>query len=127
MDTGIKTLASNYPVKETLDRLENLLRSRGATIFARIDQSAEAEKACLSMNPLELLLFGNPKAGTPLMMAKPLAGIDLPLKAMAWQDNEQRVWLSYNSFSYLQERFGLSEELMKPLSAVEGLLITAVL
>jgi len=127
MDTGIKTLASNYPVKETLDRLENLLRSRGATIFARIDQSAEAEKACLSMNPLELLLFGNPKAGTPLMMAKPLAGIDLPLKAMAWQDNEQRVWLSYNSFSYLQERFGLSDELMKPLSAVEGLLNAAVL
>ena len=127
MDTGIKTLASNYPVKETLDRLENSLRSRGATIFARIDQSAEAEKAGLSMNPLELLLFGNPKAGTPLMMAKPLTGIDLPLKAMAWQDNDQRVWLSYNSFSYLQERFGLSEELMKPLSAVEGLLSAAVL
>lgn len=127
MDKGVITLVSNYSVKETLDRLENSLRSKGAAIFARIDQKAEAEKAGLSMNPLELLIFGNPQAGTPLMQASPISGLDLPLKAMAWQDNEQRVWLSYNSFSYLQERFGLSEELMKPLSAVEGLLNAAVL
>lgn len=127
MDSGIITLASPYTVEETIDRLENLLRSKGAAIFARIDQKAEAVKAGLNMNPLELLLFGNPKAGTPLMQAEPLSGLDLPLKAIAWQDDEQKIWLSYNSFSYLQERFGLSDELIKPLSVVEGLLKAAVL
>jgi len=127
MDTGIITLASNYSVKETLDRLEDSLRSKGATIFARIDQKAEAEKVGLSMNPLELLIFGNPKAGTALMTARPLSGIDLPLKAMAWQDHQQKVWLSYNSFSYLQERFRLSDELIKPISGIEGFLKAAVL
>ena len=127
MDTSIITLESSYSVKETLDRLDNSLRSKGATIFARIDQKAEAEKAGLSMNALELLLFGNPKAGTLLMRAAPLSGIDLPLKAMAWQDNMGKVWLSYNSFSFLQERFGLSDELIKPISGIEGLLKAAVL
>ena len=127
MDTGVITLASHYSVTETLNRLENSLRSKGATIFARIDQKAEAEKAGLRMDPFELLIFGNPKAGTPLMTAQPLCGIDLPLKATAWQDREGNVSLSYNSFSYLQNRFQLSDELMKPLSAIEGLLKAAVL
>jgi uncharacterized protein (DUF302 family) len=122
MENGIITLASNYAVKATMDRLENNLRAKGVNVFARIDQQAEAAKAGLSMNPLELLIFGNPKAGTLLMEAEPLSGLDLPLKAMAWQDDQNKVWLSYNSFSYLQQRYGLSDELMKPVSGVEGLL-----
>jgi uncharacterized protein (DUF302 family) len=127
MEKGVVTLGSRYSVKETLDRLEQLLQAKGATIFARIDQMAEAEKAGLKMKPLELLLFGNPKAGTPLMIAEPLMGIDLPLKAIAWEDAGKQVWLSYNSFYYLQERFGVSDELMGPLLAVEALLKAAVL
>ncbi|MBS1530369.1 MAG: DUF302 domain-containing protein [Bacteroidetes bacterium] len=116
------TLASNYSVKATIDRLEHDLRARGVTIFGRIDQQAEAATAGLNMNPLELLIFGNPKAGTLLMEAEPLSGLDLPLKAMAWQDNGNKVWLTYNSFSYLQKRYGLSDELIRPVSGIEGLL-----
>ncbi|MBS1525667.1 MAG: DUF302 domain-containing protein [Bacteroidetes bacterium] len=125
--TGITTLTSPYPVNETADRLESLLRAKGVTIFARIDQRAEADKAGLEMNATELLIFGNPKAGTPLMVAEPLSGIDLPLKTLIWQDNDNKIWLSYNSFSYLQQRFGFSDELIKSVSAVEGLLKAAVL
>lgn len=126
MGKGIITLASNYQVKTTMDRLEDALRSKGVTIFARIDQQAEAAKAGLSMKALELLIFGNPKAGTPLMQAEPLSGLDLPLKAIAWQDNENKVWLSYNGFDYLRDRFGLADELIKPIAALEALLRSIV-
>lgn len=126
MDNGIITLSSPYPVKETVDRLENLLRSKGATIFARIDQQAAARGAGLEMPATELLLFGNPKAGTALMLAKPLSGIDLPLKVLAWQDKDGKNWLSYNSFGYLQQRFSLPDDLIHPIAAVEGLIKAAV-
>ncbi|HVS93588.1 MAG TPA: DUF302 domain-containing protein [Mucilaginibacter sp.] len=125
--TGIVTLASPHTVKETADKLESALRSKGVTIFARIDQQAEAKKAALEMNAMELLIFGNPKAGTLLMEAEPLSGLDLPLKALVWQDNDKKVWLSYNSFTYLQQRFGLSDDVIKAVSGVEGLLKAAVL
>ena len=125
-EKGIITLASPYPVKETIDRLENLLCTKGATIFARIDQRAAARQAGLEMPPTELLLFGNPKAGTALMLAKPHSGIDLPLKALAWQDKDGKSWLSYNSFGYLQQRFALPDDLIHPIAAVEGLLKAAV-
>lgn len=126
MDAGIITMASPYTVKETVDRLENMLRSKGATIFARIDQQAVARQAGLEMPATELLLFGNPKAGTALMLAKPLSGLDLPLKVLAWQDKEGKNWLSYNSFGYLQQRFSIPDDLIHPIAMVEGLIKAAV-
>jgi uncharacterized protein (DUF302 family) len=125
-ENSIITLASPYTVKETIDRLENMLRSKGATIFARIDQQAAAQQAGLEMPATELLLFGNPKAGTALMLAKPLSGLDLPLKVLGWQDKDGKSWLSYNSFGYLQQRFSLPDDLVHPVAAVEGLIKAAV-
>ncbi|HWD89934.1 MAG TPA: DUF302 domain-containing protein [Mucilaginibacter sp.] len=119
-------MASPYTVKETVDRLENMLRSKGATIFTRIDQQAAARQAGLEMPATELLLFGNPKAGTALMLAKPLSGLDLPLKVLAWQDKEGKNWLSYSSFGYLQQRFSLPDDLMHLVAMIEGLIKAAV-
>jgi uncharacterized protein (DUF302 family) len=119
---GLVSLLSRYDVKKTIDVLEAALHAKGVTIFARIDQQAEAEKVGLSMNPMELLIFGNPEAGTPLMVANPLSGIELPLKVLAWQDDEGKVWLSYNDFAYLQQRFSLPDDLIRPISMIEGLI-----
>ncbi len=118
-------MPSAYGVKETLDRLEALLRDKGIKVFARIDQAAEAKQMGLQMTPTELLIFGNPKGGTPLMVAEPLSAIDLPLKALAWQDGDGKCWLSYNDSAYLQKRFGLSDHLMKPISAAMALVAQA--
>ena len=118
---GIISRPSKYSVPETLDRVETRLRERGIRIFARIDHSGEAAAAGLAMPPTQLLIFGNPKGGTPLMVAAPTAAIDLPLKALAWQDAEGTVWLSYNDPSYLARRFGFTDEQIKtivPLAAV---------
>lgn len=119
---GIITLPAGQPVRATMDRLENALRSKGVTIFARIDQQAQARLAGSDMAPLELLLFGNPKGGTPLMVAEPLSGLDLPLKAMAWEDHQGKSWLSYNSFVYLQERYDLPKQLIDAVAMVEGII-----
>jgi uncharacterized protein (DUF302 family) len=124
---GIITIGSNHPVKETADRLENTLHQKGVTIFARIDQKAEAEKAALTMQPMELLIFGNPKAGTPVMVADPLSGLDLPLKVLVWEDNNNKVWLTYNDFNYLAERYSLPNAIISPLSSVEKLIKDMVL
>ncbi|MDR3711447.1 MAG: DUF302 domain-containing protein [Puia sp.] len=105
---------SHHTVKETVDRLQKILERKGVTIFARIDQQAEALKAGLSLSPIEILIFGNPRAGTPIMAAVPLAGLDLPLKALCWQDADNQVWLSYNDPAYIQQRFSLPEALVKP-------------
>ena len=113
---------SPYSVHETLDRLETLLQSKGIKIFARIDQAAEARAAGLEMPPMELLIFGNPKAGTPVMLAVPEAGIDLPLKALAWQDRDGGVHLGYTDPAYFQARFRLPLELIRPLAAVSALM-----
>lgn len=113
---SITSLPSKYSVKETVDRLENILAAKGITVFARIDQQAEAEKVGLKLLPLELLLFGNPKAGTPIMEAEPLAALDLPLKAIAWQDLDDRVWLSFNKAEYIISRWSLPESLLKNIS-----------
>jgi uncharacterized protein (DUF302 family) len=123
MDNGIINIPSKYSVKETIDRLESLLKSKGVTIFARIDQKAAAEKAGLSMRPTELLIFGDPKAGTPLMNSYPSLALDLPLKVLAWENKEGNVILSYNSSKYLKERHSLSEEPFKPVE----LLVKSVL
>ena len=101
---GIVTKPSKYPLAETLTRLEGVLKTQGMTIFARIDHQAEAARVGLQMRPAQLLIFGNPNGGTPLMVASPTAAIDLPLKALAWEDANGKVWLSYNAVSYLGMR-----------------------
>ena len=119
---GIISKASKYSVVETLDRVENVLRTKGIYVFARVDHSGEAEKVGLKMRPTQLLIFGNPKGGTPVMVAAPLAAIDLPLKALAWQDDDGKVWLSYNDPEYLKKRFGLTDEQIKTISGIGGLI-----
>lgn len=125
-ESGIIHLASPYSVSETLRRLESLLQARGLAIFARIDHSGEAEKAGLKMRPTQLLIFGSPKQGTPLMVASPTLAIDLPLKALAWEDASGKIWLSYNTPEYLKQRHNIPDELLKNVSGVGGLLQKAL-
>src|SRR5271163_2708532 len=115
---GLVSKPSAHSVAETIDRLEAVLREKNIHIFARIDQRAEAEKVGLAMPAMELLIFGNPKGGTPLMIVEPTVGIDLPLKALAWEDREGKVWLSYNAPEYLQDRFAIGEDLIKNISVI---------
>ena len=119
---GAINLPSNYSVSETADRLENLLKTKGIKIFVRIDQAEEARQAGLSMPETQLLVFGDPKAGTPLMVKYPSLALDLPLKALVWQSADGKVWLSYNSPEYLQQRHGLD---FAPFKALEPLLLAA--
>jgi uncharacterized protein (DUF302 family) len=126
MANGIIDVPSRYSVPETLARLGSILKEKGITIFALIDHSGEAEKAGLQMRPTQVLIFGSPQAGTPLMIASPRLAIDLPLKALAWQDEQGQVWLSYNSPEYLQERHGFPAELVKNISGIAGLIQKAV-
>jgi uncharacterized protein (DUF302 family) len=125
-ENGMTHLRSAYSVPETLKRLESLLQAQGIMIFARIDHSGEAERAGLKMHPTQLLIFGSPKSGTPLMIASPTLAIDLPLKALAWEDAEGKVWLSYNSPDYLKQRHMIPDELVKNISGVAALLKKAV-
>ncbi|WP_263365846.1 DUF302 domain-containing protein [Edaphobacter bradus] len=124
---GLITLPSPYSVPETLDRLETILRQKNVNIFTRVDHSGEAEKAGLHMPPTQLLIFGNPKGGTPIMLAAPLSAIDLPLKALAWQDAEGKVWLSYNDPQYLKARYLLNDDLLPLINAASALIKQAVL
>jgi uncharacterized protein (DUF302 family) len=112
---GTISKESTYSVKESMDRLQKILQAKGILVFCRIDQQAEARKAGLDLSPIELLLFGNPKAGTPVMAAFPLAGLDLPLKILAWQGSDGKIWLSYNDPAYIQQRYALSDPLVKNL------------
>lgn len=123
---GLVSLPSSYPVGETLDRLESLLRAKGATIFTRIDHEAAARGAGLTMRPAQVLIFGNPRIGTPVMNATPTIAIDLPFKALAWEDETGRTWLSYNSTEYLARRHGVHAHVIQPLTAVAGLIAAAV-
>jgi uncharacterized protein (DUF302 family) len=125
-ENGMIHLTSPYSVPETLRRLESLLQARGLAIFARIDHSGEAEKAGLKMRPTQLLIFGSPKQGTPLMVASPTLAIDLPLKALAWEDASGKVWLSYNTPEYLKQRHNIPDELLKNISGVGALLQKAL-
>jgi uncharacterized protein (DUF302 family) len=119
---GVVNLASAHSVKETLDRLEGLLQAKGIEVFARVDHAGEAAAVGLTMPPTELLIFGNPKAGTPVMLAAPTAAIDLPLKALAWQDSAGQIWLSYNDPAYIAQRFGLSSDQIKTIVPVATLI-----
>lgn len=123
---GFISKLSPHSVPKTIQRLCALLKSKGVAIFALVDHSGEAEKAGLKMRPTQLLIFGNPKGGTPLMLAAPSTAIDLPLKALVWEDADGKVWLSYNSPDYLQQRHGFPADLEKNIAAIEPLLAQAV-
>lgn len=120
-NNGIVDKRSKHSVEQTVEVLNNILKSKGVAVFALIDHSGEAEKVGLKMRPTKLLIFGNPKAGTPLMLASPSSAIDLPLKILIWEDNQGKVWLSYNSPEYLKERHGLPQELVQNIAIVETL------
>lgn len=118
---GIVDKPSHHSVDETVDKLKNILQSKGVTLFALVDHSGEAEKAGMKMRPTKLLIFGSPKAGTPLMLAAPSIAIDLPLKILVWEDEAGKVWVSYNSPDYLKERHGLPDALLQNIAVVETL------
>ena len=118
---GIIDTPSNHSVDETVERLKGILQAKGVTLFALVDHSGEAEKVGMKMSPTKLLIFGSPKAGTPVMLAAPSSAIDLPLKILIWEDGEGKVWVSYNSPTYLQERHGLPHELLQNIAVVETL------
>ena len=125
-DHGLIRIESRYSVSDTLQRLETLLESKGLKIFARIDHSGEAAKAGLEMHPTQVVLFGSPKAGTPVMLAAPSVAIDLPLKALVAEDDQGKVWITYNDPEYLQKRHGIPPELVKNLAGAGALLQRAV-
>ncbi|HEX3969045.1 MAG TPA: DUF302 domain-containing protein [Edaphobacter sp.] len=125
-DNGMIHLSSPRPVLETLARLETIVQEKGLRILARIDHSGDAARAGLSMPPTQLLIFGNAKSGTPLMVASPTAAIDLPLKVLVWQDGEEGVWLSYNSPEYLKQRHQLPDNLMPNIAGLGSICAEAV-
>jgi len=120
-DTGIVSIASNHTVDQTVAKLEEILKAKGVKLFALVDHSGEAERAGMKMRPTKLLIFGNPKGGTPLMIAAPGIAIDLPLKILVWEDGAGKVWTSYNSLAYLQARHHLPQELVSNIAVVEAL------
>jgi uncharacterized protein (DUF302 family) len=118
---GITDKPSNHSVEETVDRLKNILQAKGVTLFALIDHSGEAEKVGMKMPPTKLLIFGSPKAGTPLMLAAPSIALDLPLKILVWEDPQAKVWASYDSPVYLQKRHNLPQDMVQNIAVVETL------
>jgi uncharacterized protein (DUF302 family) len=122
---GFASLPSRYPVDKTLERLQSILTEKGVAIFAVVDHSGEAAKAGMEMRPTKLVVFGNPKGGTPLMIAAPSVAIDLPLKALIWEDSDGNIWISYNSPAYLQQRHYFPPELIKNIAGVAELLKAA--
>ena len=122
MDSGVIRLTSPHPVAETIARLEALLKERSVMIFARIDFSGDAARAGLTLRPEQMLIFGNPKAGTPLMQSVPVAGLDLPIKALVWEDAEGHTQIAYNDPQYVIRRHGLDAALAANLAAVVPLI-----
>jgi uncharacterized protein (DUF302 family) len=120
-DRGIIDIPSNHSVDETVEKLKGILQAKGITLFALVDHSGEAEKVGMKMRPTKLLIFGSPKAGTPVMLAAPSSAIDLPLKILIWEDAQGKVWVTYNSPVYLQERHSLPRELLQNIGVVETL------
>lgn len=118
---GIVTIPCHQSVDEIVQKLEGMLEAKGVKLFALIDHSGEAEKAGMQLRPTKLLIFGNPKAGTPLMIASPSIAIDLPLKLLVSEDADGKVWISYNAPAYLQARHGLPPELVQNIAVVEAL------
>ena len=118
---GLIDIPSSHSVDETVIKLEGILQAKGITLFALVDHSGEAAKAGMKMRPTKLLIFGNPRAGTPVMLAAPRSAIDLPLKILVWEDDQGKVWITYNSPSYLQERHNLRSQLLPNIAVIETL------
>ena len=124
-DNGIVNRPAQHSVDETVEKLKGILRAKGITLFALVDHSGEAEKVGMKMKPTKLLIFGNPKAGTPLMLAAPSIAIDLPLKILVWEDSQGQVWVSYNTAGFLQKRHVLPADLVQNIAVVENLAAAA--
>jgi uncharacterized protein (DUF302 family) len=124
-EEGIVKIPSRRSVDEAVDKLKTILQSKGVTLFALVDHSGEAENVGLKMPPTKLLIFGNPKGGTPLMLASPSVAIDLPLKILVAEDSQGKVWISYNSSEYLKERHGLPQNLLPNIAVVKTLAAAA--
>jgi uncharacterized protein (DUF302 family)/uncharacterized membrane protein YidH (DUF202 family) len=118
---GIASKQSNHTVDQTVANLQSILAAKGVTRFALVDHSGEAEKAGMNLRPTKLLIFGSPKAGTPLMQAAPTAAIDLPLKLLVWEDADGAVWISWNTPEYLGERHQIPAELLKTIAVAATL------
>src|SRR5947209_13720757 len=118
---GLVDLPSNHSVDETVEKLMGILQAKGVTLFALVDHSGEAAKVDMKMRPTKLLIFGNPKGGTPVMLAAPSIAIDLPLKILIWEDAQGKVWVTYNGPMYLRERHNIPTELLPNLSVIEAL------
>ncbi|HZC54562.1 MAG TPA: DUF302 domain-containing protein [Xanthobacteraceae bacterium] len=125
-ENGLTTLPSAHGAKDTMDRLEAEVKSKGLTVFARIDHAAGAKEASLTLRPTELLIFGNAKGGTPLMQALQTTGIDLPLKALVWEDPGGKIWLSYNEPAWIARRHGDAAQISAQVSEVTGRLAGAL-
>jgi uncharacterized protein (DUF302 family) len=125
-NNGIVSKSSKHSVDETLAKLQAILKAKEVAIFALIDHSGEAKKVGMEMHPTKLLIFGNPKGGTPLMLAAPTIAIDLPLKILIWEDDMGKVWVSYNSPEYLAQRHGLPQNLAQNIAFVETLAVNIV-
>ncbi len=122
---GIVDIPSQHPVDETVEKLKRILAAKGVALFALVDHSGEAEKAGMRMRPTKLLIFGSPKAGTPVMLAAPSIAIDLPLKILVWEDESGKAWISYNTLDYLRERHHVPANLMQNIVVVETLAVKA--
>jgi uncharacterized protein (DUF302 family) len=124
-DNGIVSQPSSHSVDESVEKLKGVLQAKGIALFAIIDHSGEAEKVGMKMRPTKLLIFGNPKAGTPLMLAAPSTALDLPLKILVWEDDKGKVWLSYNDPRYLQKRHSFPGALLQNIAGIENLATAA--
>ena len=120
-DSGLIDIPSNHSVEETVEKLTGILKAKGITLFALVDHGGEAEKAGIRMRPTKLFVFGNPKAGPPVMLASPSSAIDLLLKILVWEDANDKVWVTYNSPIYLQERHNIPPELLQNIAVIEPL------
>ena len=118
-ENGIVSQPSHHSVDETIEKLKKFLEAKNVKIFALVDHSGEAEKAAMKMRPTKLLIFGNPKAGTPLMIASPSIALDLPLKMLVAEDPNGKMWISYNDAEYLRARHNLSQELLQNLAVAD--------
>jgi uncharacterized protein (DUF302 family) len=123
---GIVTRPSPFSVQETLERLQEIIRSRNLTLFANIDHSGEARNVGLTMQEAHVLIFGNPKGGTPLMIASPLLALDLPLKVLVWQSADHQVWVSTTSVTYLRDRYAIPQELVGNIAVVDAIIQQAI-
>jgi len=123
---GIVTRPSPFSVEKTLERLQEAIHSRNLTLFAHIDHSGEARRVGLTMQEAHVLIFGNPKGGTPLMIASPLLALDLPLKVLVWQSADGQVWVSTNRVTYLRDRYAIPQELVGNLAVVDAVIEQAL-